>query len=205
MLCEELLAKRKLPEMWDESSTDWASCRAEIKEILQREVYGYRPGEPEELQFTELPETPFPGHFFAWKAVSRKVEIRGRLNGREFSFPVHAVLPKGKKNLPFFVHINFRPDMPDGYMPTEEIIDNGFALFTFGYGEVTADNGDFTDGLAGTVFGGREPAGSDCGKIALWSVRLSFPYPGKKELCVFSCLPGQLGGFTEFPELINMN
>ena len=47
--------------------------------------------------------------------------------------------------------------------------------------------------------------GGGSGKIALWSVRLSFPYPGKKELCVFSCLPGQLGGFTEFPELINMN
>ena len=47
--------------------------------------------------------------------------------------------------------------------------------------------------------------GGGSGKIALWSVRLSFSYPGKKELCVFSCLPEQLGDFAEFPELMNMN
>ncbi len=169
MLCDELLAKRNLPEVWDGNSADWASRREGIKEILQREVYGFRPGEPEELTFAEQPEGPFSGHFFAGKASLRKTEIRGKLNGREFFFPVYAVIPKGKKNLPFFVHMNFRPDMPDGLMPTEEIIDNGFALFAFGYGDVTADDGDFSSGLAGTVFGGRERAGSDCGKIALWS------------------------------------
>lgn len=46
--------------------------------------------------------------------------------------------------------------------------------------------------------------GGGSGKIALWSVRLSFPHPTKKEMCVFSCLPEALGGFREIPELTNM-
>lgn len=44
--------------------------------------------------------------------------------------------------------------------------------------------------------------GGGSGEIALWSVRLTFPY-GKKNLCV-SALPQQLGGFAEFPPLQTM-
>ena len=44
--------------------------------------------------------------------------------------------------------------------------------------------------------------GGGSGEIALWSVRLTFPY-GKKSLC-FSALPRQLGGFAEFPALQTM-
>ena len=44
--------------------------------------------------------------------------------------------------------------------------------------------------------------GGGSGEIALWSVRLTFPY-GKKILC-FSALPRQLGGFAEFPALQTM-
>lgn len=42
-------------------------------------------------------------------------------------------------------------------------------MFSFGYQDVTSDDGDFTNGLAGAIFGVRERVGSDCGKIALWS------------------------------------
>jgi len=169
MVCEKLLDMRKLPNIWEVDSCDWGRRRMEIVELLQREVYGFRPGEPEELTFVELPGERFYEGFCAGKAPLKKIEIRGKLGGKEFAFPMYAVIPKDKKNLPFFVHVNFRPDVPDRYMPTEEIIDQGFAVFSFGYQDVTADNGDFTDGLAGVVHGGRERSGSDCGKIALWS------------------------------------
>jgi len=97
------------------------------------------------------------------------VEARTKYKGKEFAFPFYAVIPKGKQNLPFFVHINFRSDVPDRYMPTEELIDNGFAVFSFGYEDVTADNLDFNDGFAGILYEGRERTGSDCGKIPMWS------------------------------------
>mgnify|MGYP003526131139 CR=1 FL=1 len=61
--------------------------------------------------------------------------------------------------------INFRPEVPDKYQPTEEIIDEGYAVLSFCYNEVTSDDGDFTDGLAGLVYpeGKRDP--DSCGKI----------------------------------------
>jgi len=48
----------------------------------------------------------------------------------------------------FFIHINFRDQVPDKYMPTEEIIENCFAVFSFCYLDVTTDDGDFDNGLA---------------------------------------------------------
>lgn len=44
--------------------------------------------------------------------------------------------------------------------------------------------------------------GGGSGKIALWSVRLTFPY-GKEEKC-FSCLPEELGGLPVDVQLENM-
>lgn len=44
--------------------------------------------------------------------------------------------------------------------------------------------------------------GGGSGELALWSVRLTFPYRGKT-LC-FSRLPDQLGGFSELPEPVFM-
>lgn len=44
--------------------------------------------------------------------------------------------------------------------------------------------------------------GGGSGKIALWSVRLSFHYG--KQSCCFSALPEALGGFSVFPALVDL-
>jgi 23S rRNA pseudouridine1911/1915/1917 synthase len=46
--------------------------------------------------------------------------------------------------------------------------------------------------------------GGGSGKIALWSVRLTFPHPRTKKLCVFQLLPDSLGDFQSFPPLAEM-
>ena len=166
MFCEELLAKKKLPEIWNQSGISWEQRREEIKEILQSELFGYRPADPEEISFSEL---SVDQSFCAGKAPLRKIEIKTRIKGKEFAFPMYAVIPRNGRNLPFFIHINFKPDVPDKYMPTEEIIDNGFAVFSFGYRDVTSDDEDFENGLAGVLYGGRERQGGECGKIPMWS------------------------------------
>ena len=143
--------------------------RSEIRDILQRELFGYMPPQPDEVFFEELPPKSYYHTFCAGKAIIKQIIIHTKLMGKAFSFPMWAVIPKGKKNLPFFIHINFRPDVPDRYMPTEEIIDNGFAVFSFGYEDVTTDNMDFGNGLAGVIYGGRERVGSDCGEIPMWA------------------------------------
>ncbi|MBE6607669.1 MAG: hypothetical protein E7633_03845 [Ruminococcaceae bacterium] len=170
MFLENELKKKALPDLWADSDLNWSERREQIKDILQSELFGYMPPAPESVSFKELQiDSNFSKHFCAGKATIKYILIQTTILGKEFSFPICAVIPKGKTNLPFFIHINFRSSVPDLYMPTEEIIDNGFAVFSFGYCDVTSDDIDFTNGLAGIIYNGREPVGSECGKIPMWS------------------------------------
>lgn len=107
--------------------------------------------------------------FCAGNAALHRVTLTSRVNGKDFSFPVSVTLPKVEHKVPFFIHINFRPDVPDRYQPTEELVDNGYAVLSFNYKDVSNDNDDFTDGLAGILFESGVRGPSDSGKIAMWA------------------------------------
>lgn len=151
----------------EQRSVPGLKSREEMLQILQREVYGFLPEKPVKLEFTsERQKMPN----FAGKATTDRVIAHCVLgDGKEFSFPFFAILPTEEGKYPFFLHINFRPDIPDRHQPTEELIDNGFAVLTFDYRNVTSDDEDMTNGLAGVLYpdGKRRP--SDPGKIAMWA------------------------------------
>ena len=157
-MLNELLKERNLPPL---------QSREQMLEVLQQEVYGYLPPKPESITFEVVGS--IASHFCAGKARGDKMVAHCVIGGKAFSFPFNSVVPTDGEKHPFFIHINFRPDVPDRYMPTEELVDNGYAVLSFDYNDVTRDNGDFTDGLAGILFenGQRKPA--DPGKIALWA------------------------------------
>lgn len=157
-MLQELLKERNIPELLS---------RDEMLEILQNEVYGLMPKKPECLSFRV--EENIILNFCAGKAICNKVFAECTINGKEFNFPFYATIPTDGKTHPFFVHINFRPDIPDRYQPTEELIDNGFAVLSFNYNDVTKDNDDFTDGLAGVLYENGVRNANDPGKIAMWS------------------------------------
>ena len=154
----QMLKERNLPPMQD---------RKTMLETLQREEYGWIPARPEALSFSV--EKNIVSNFCAGKATLKRVTANCSIGGKTFSFPFHACLPTGQGKHPFFVHINFRPDVPDRYMPTEELVDNGFAVLSFCYHDVTRDNGDFTDGLAGVLYENGNRGPEDPGKIAMWA------------------------------------
>ena len=167
VFCENELKKKNLPPIRPVLTVDWETRRAEIADLLQRELFGYRPAEPEEVTFDV---TPDPRPDFESAADTFKITANAKLaGGKSFSFPFYAAIPKGKNCLPFFVHINFRNNVPDEYMPTMDMMERGFAVFSFGYEDVSSDDLDFTDKLAGILYGGRERTGADCGKIPMWS------------------------------------
>lgn len=152
------LKKRNVPSL---------KSRAEMLELLQREEYGCLPKAPE--SFVWEAEPGVADNFCAGKATLEKLTFRVVVNGKDFAFPVYLAVPTAEGPHPFFVHINFRSDVPDRYMPTEELIDNGFAVLSFGYEDVTRDDGDFTSGLAGVLYENGKRAPHDAGKIALWA------------------------------------
>lgn len=157
-MISQVLARQNIPSLLP---------RAQMLDILQRREYGYLPQKPEKLTF-EVAENTIR-RFCAGKAYLHKVTANCAINGRDFSFPFYFIMPRDGERHPFFVHINFRDCVPDLYQPTEELVDNGFVVFSFDFNDVTADNGDFTDGLAGILYenGVRGPA--DASKIAMWA------------------------------------
>lgn len=153
------LEKRALPPLL---------TRDEMLDIMLNCVYGQLPPNPAGVHF-EVSKNITP-EFCAGKATCNEVTATCRFENRTFSFPFYAILPTDNKKHPFFVHINFRSNIPDLYQPTEELVDNGFAVLSFNYEDVTSDDGDFTNGLAGVIYpDGVRKSDSDCGKIAMWA------------------------------------
>lgn len=159
-MLKKMLFGRKIPELL---------TRDEMLEVLQREEYGFLPPKPNNISF-ELDAIPKVSHnFCAGKASLQRLTVSCDMGEKTFSFPATVVVPRKGGPHPFFVLINFRPDVPDRYCPTEELVDNGFAVLAFDYNDVSKDDGDFTNGLAGVLYpdGKRKP--TDAGKIAMWA------------------------------------
>ena len=153
-------------------------------ELLQREEYGCLPKAPE--SFVWEAEPGVADNFCAGKATLEKLTFRVVVNGKDFAFPVYLAVPTAEGPHPFFVHINFRSDVPDRYMPTEELIDNGFAVLSFGYEDVTRDDGDFTSGLAGVLYENGKRAPHDAGKS----------HCGRGRRCAAWITPSTTSGWT---------
>ncbi len=172
-MIEEKLEKLGVPSVLDFGGKralnveEWESTvRPEVEKIMLECEYGNLPDYPESIEYKikKIDE-----RFCAGKATFIELEIISTVYGEKFSFPVNYVYPSKGDKIKTFVHINFRPGVPDKYMPTEEIIDNGFACASFCYQDVTSDDGDFTNGLAGLIYKNAERTKFSSGKIAMWA------------------------------------
>jgi hypothetical protein len=173
MMISEELKKRELPDLLTLDSGEtindivlWNRRRAEIIELLRREIYGFSPPPPEKVEYIiEIRDSSA----FAGKAVHSSVIIKFDTPKGKFSFPFNLIIPKNVAPAPLLLHIAFRPDIPDRYYPVEEIIDGGFASASFCYEDVVPDVRDgFSSGLAAMYSNGpRKP--DEWGKIGMWA------------------------------------
>ncbi len=173
-MLSEMLAERRIPEIPVVSPEEWGKIRAAYREILLREEYGRPVPEPEEEWFEEKPMGYYNRAFCAESANYREVVAHTVVNGKEFSFPFFAIYPKDTtKKYPFFVNNEFMPGLFPKCTPTEEILDNGFAMFLLCYKDVVSDDEarDFTNGLAGVVTppGERDADPEATGKLCMWA------------------------------------
>ena len=154
---QPLLEQRNLPEL---------KSREEMLDILQREVYGYIPAKPTDLTFTV--EKNVVSNYCAGKANLNQVTAKCTVNGQPFEFKFRTAIPKSTEKVPFFVHIGFSSS-ESRFQPTEELIDNGYAVLFFYYEHITTDDKDFTNGLAGCLYPDGKRGPTDAGKIAMWA------------------------------------
>lgn len=150
------------------TAEDVDARRLEILDILATNAYGRFPPKPHHIsgEMEATGENTCSGH-----AVEKDVTVIFDTPKGNYFFPVNYFEPVGEGKHPLIVCINFRPDRYDKYYPAEEIVDRGFALASFCYEDVTSDDGDFSDGLAGMY--DRPADGTGFGKITLWAYAAS--------------------------------
>ena len=164
---KRLLEERNIPSVLGgaKRASDFEKRKEKIRRLLQQRQYGEMPPKPDHMsvEVTSTHDT-----FAAGIAERRFLNFSFEMNGQRFSFPAMSVIPKNKTNCPAFVFIDFFGGEGNKYMPTEEIAERGFALFTFCYKDVSSDDNDFKSGIAKNLVKSRRKNTAP-GKIALWA------------------------------------
>ena len=164
----DMITADKLPSLTGNVKTpdEWANRRNEIKEILQREEYGYFPPIlPASVNVISKKDKEFAG-----KAVVEELEFSLENQGKKFTFPAKMIYPNNKKNnIPFFVFINFGPEIPHKYFYPEIVIDQGVGVLTFCYHDVSIDKNEFGNGIESLFIDGDRNSDTCFGKITLWA------------------------------------
>ncbi len=135
----------------------------QIKDYFETYVYGKLPPPPEKV-WGETASCD--SSFAAGKAPLQSITIHVRHQKRALSFPIKYCCPSTATPCKTVLLLNFRDLVPDKYLPAEEVIDRGWAFVSLCYRDVTADNGDFNDGLAAALKG---EGGAAPGKIIMWA------------------------------------
>ena len=164
---DSLIKERNLPSLLngacDEES--FLKRQTELRELLANHVYGTLPKKPDHMTVEITRENP---SYAAGKAVYRKLVFHCESDGITFSFPAWSVIPKADKKVPAFVNISFYQASQNQYLPTEEIIDNGFAVFAFDYNDVAGDDDDFKGKIAKNLLKSRRKKNATS-KISMWA------------------------------------
>ncbi len=138
----------------------WSERRKELLEILQNELFGHSPDAPKcvNAKIEDFDKTICTGY-----AKQQKITLSFETEKGEFSFDFDLILPKTEKKVPVFVNIRFIKEFYSHRTPPiEEIVDNGFALASVCYKNITSDDENMQDGLAKMFT-------SDWGKIGMWA------------------------------------
>ncbi len=165
------LELRSLPDLYIHADgtpvtrESWETRRAELRELLSNEEYGHAPtGRADNLlddpTAVTCTVTKTDDNMCAGKVRGEWLRISFPTPTGVFSFPVALFLPQHRigmpsnrsdrrEQVPLVIHLNFTDAVPDDYFPMEEILDHGVAAAQIFYEDVTTDNNDFTNGLAG--------------------------------------------------------
>ena len=171
---QEILAARKLPELMTMNDGGavagiggWEKRRVELLDVLAQEVYGVSPAPvPASWKLEEEAAA------YADKAVEKRFTVSFDTPKGVFSFPLYLAVPRSEKPAPCILLMNFRAQIPDEYYPVEEILDHGFATACVYYEDVSSDDADMENGLAG-CYSLAERRDGQMGKIGCWAYAMS--------------------------------
>src|SRR5688572_27100533 len=115
------------------TSGEWTRRRAEILELFRTNVYGRRPGKPQQLRFDTIEEKPA----MDGAATLKRIAVRSTHEGRKHEFELRLFLPAATRGrAPLFLLLNNRAATitdptrasKSPFWPAEEMIARGYAL-----------------------------------------------------------------------------
>lgn len=173
---KEELRDRRLPELMMTqrgepvvSSLLWEKRRAELLKIMAREEFGFS---PEPVPASGRVADGSIKEAYGGKAVEKRFVVTFPTPKGDFSFPLYLAIPSAGQPCPCILLLNFRKQIPDEYYPVEEILDAGFATACIYYQDITSDDGNMEDGLAG-CFSLSQAGETGMGKIGCWAYAMS--------------------------------
>lgn len=152
------LEKRSLPPI---------RSRGEMKEILQREVYGYLPDVACTLSTDS--EQVDEARYLCGTVTRSHIMLRVTVGEQSHAFRVDRLLHTDGKKRPLILINNFQPMEASSYFPVEEMSEYDADFLLFRYNDVASDDGDFTNGLAPMLLPHGQTEDTTCGKIGIWA------------------------------------
>ncbi len=122
------------------SKADFAAEKSSVKEALQKRIYGILPKKPEHFSFSVMSEDT---SFAAGKARLQNIFAILYEGEKKLEFSFKAVIPNKPEKLPAFIYIDSEGTVPNKFLPSEEIADCGFAVFSFCYEDFCGNSPSF--------------------------------------------------------------
>lgn len=157
MLYEEL-KKRDLPPL---------PSREQIKETIQRELFGYLP--KAECKVSASNPTVVEARYNCGQVVHSYVDLTLSLDTGSHTFRVDRFLHNDGKKRPLILLNNIHPADSSSYFAKEELCEYDVDYLVFCYKSITSDDGDFSTGLAPLLLPNGQSSDTDCGKIGIWA------------------------------------
>ena len=140
--------------------------RAAMLALLENHMYGKMPKRPVHLKVEPI---SIDRGFAAGRATLSRFMIHAECEDGTVSFPFYSAIPNvNRRKPPVIIHLKDTPDIPDRSEPTEELTDNGFAVFGICASDVVPRNDDFRRGNAKVLVASRRSPASS-GKLAMWA------------------------------------
>lgn len=130
---------------------------------MQENEYGIIPAPPKQVK-GEI--NAVNARFCASKAALEEITVTATTEVGDVVFPIKLCRPKKAEKSKIVVFLNCTPDVPDKYLPAEEIIDRGWGFVSLCYKSVTSDDADFNDNASKVS---RRDGKFAPGKIAMWA------------------------------------
>ncbi len=135
-----------------------------IGEKLLKSIYGEFPPHPVHLSHKNKCINEV---YIAGKAIYKEEKIILDLGDKEEVLLIKVVIPKSKLPCPVIIYLSDKGDIPNRFLPLEEIIDRGYGIISVCIDDVAENNGDFKSKICGKIARSRKKKDAS-GKISVW-------------------------------------